>query len=138
VAWRTPAERRLVLLVAGLAVVLVPAALSPNLLVLALLVGLAGVLVSPALSTAYVLAGRLASPQARTRAGNWVNSGYNAGASAGTVASGQLVARLPLRACLPILMGPTLLALVPLLRARLRTAAEPPLPVPSMALHQGS
>jgi MFS family permease len=64
-----------ILLVAGLAVVLIPAALSPDLLVLALLVGLAGVLVSPALSAAYVLVGSLASPQARNRAGNWVTSG---------------------------------------------------------------
>jgi MFS family permease len=126
VAWRISAQRRLVLLVAGLAVVLVPAALSPNLLVLALLVGLAGVLVSPALSTAYVLTFSLASPQARNRAGNWVSSGYNAGASAGTVVSGQLVGRIPLSACLPALMAPALLALVPLLRARLTPATEQP------------
>jgi MFS family permease len=126
VAWRISAQRRLVLLVAGLAVVLVPAALSPNLLVLALLVGLAGVLVSPALSTAYVLTFSLASPQARNRAGNWVSSGYNAGASAGTVVSGQLVGRMPLSACLPVLMAPALLALVPLLRARLTPATEQP------------
>jgi hypothetical protein len=71
------------LLAACLAVILAPAALSPNLLVLALLIGLAEVLVSPALATAYVLADSLASPTARTHAGNWVNSGYNAGSSAG-------------------------------------------------------
>jgi MFS family permease len=80
VAWRISAQHRLVLLVAGLAVVLIPAALSPDLPVLALLVGVAGVLVSPALSTAYVLTSSLTSPQARNRAGNWVSSGYNAGA----------------------------------------------------------
>jgi MFS family permease len=124
VAWRISAQHRLVLLVAGLAVVLIPAALSPNLPVLALLIGLAGVLVSPALATAYVLAGSLASPQARNRAGNWVNSGYNAGNSAGTVVSGQLVGRIPLNACLPVLMAPALLALVPLLRARLTPTTE--------------
>jgi MFS family permease len=118
VAWRISAQRRLALLVAGLAVVLIPAALSPNLLVLALLVGLAGVLVSPALSTAYALTASLATPQARNRAGNWVNSGYNAGASAGTVVSGQLVGRIPLSACLPVLLAPSLLALVPLLRVQ--------------------
>ena len=105
VAWRASAQRRLVLLVAGLTVVLVPAALSPDLPLLALLVGLAGVLVSPALSTAYVLAASLASPQARNRAGNWANSGYNAGSSAGTVVSGQLIGRIPLSACLPVLIG---------------------------------
>jgi predicted MFS family arabinose efflux permease len=111
------------LLAAGLVVVLIPAALSPNLLVLALLIGLAGVLVSPALATAYVLTDSLASPKARNRAGNWVNSGYNAGSSAGAALSGQLVSRIPLSACLP---APALLAVVPLLRAQLTPSAEQP------------
>jgi MFS family permease len=126
VAWRVSAQRRLALLAAGLAVILIPAALSPNLFVLALLVGLAGVLVSPALATAYVLAGSLASPQARNAAGNWVSSGYNAGGSAGTVLSGQLVGRVPLGACLPVLAVPALLAVAPLLRARLTPPAGRP------------
>lgn len=126
VAWRVSARRRLVLLVAGLAVVLIPAALSPDLPVLALLVALAGVLVAPALATAYALIGSLASPQARNRAGNWVNSGYNAGNSAGAVLSGQLIGRIPLSACLPVLAAPALLAVVPLLRVRFTPAAERP------------
>jgi MFS family permease len=129
VAWRIPAQRRLALLATGLAVLLIPAALSPNLLVLALLIGLAGVLVAPAYATANVLAADLASPQARTRAGNWVSSGYNAGGSAGAALAGQLVGRVPLGACLPLLAGPALLAVVPLLRARLTpTAGEPVTP----------
>jgi hypothetical protein len=118
VTWRVPAQHRLVLLTAGLAVILLPAALSPDLLVLALLVGLAGVLVSPALATAYVLADSLASPRARNRAGNWVSSGYNAGSSAGSVLSGQLIGRIPVTACLPVLAVPVLLAVLPLLRLR--------------------
>jgi len=126
VAWPISAQRRLALLIAGLAVTLAPAALSPSLLVLALLIGVAGMLISPALATAYVLTDSLASPRARNRAGNWVNSGYNAGSSAGTVLSGQLVGRVPLSACLPVLAAPALLALVPLLRARLTPAAPPP------------
>jgi hypothetical protein len=126
VAWRIPAQRRLALLAAGLAVLLIPAALSPNLLVLALLIGLAGVLVAPAYATANVLAADLAAPQARTRAGNWVSSGYNAGGSAGAALAGQLVGRVPLGACLPLLAGPALLAVVPLLRARLTPTAEQP------------
>ena len=126
VAWRGSAPRRLALLAAGLAVVLIPAALSPSLPVLALLIGLAGVLVAPALATAYVLADGLASPAARNRAGNWVSSGYNAGSSAGAVLSGQLVGRIPLSACLPALAAPALLAVVPLLRARLTPTKERP------------
>jgi sugar phosphate permease len=46
VPWRICAQHRLAVLAAGLAVVLIPAALSPNLLVVALLIGLSGVLVS--------------------------------------------------------------------------------------------
>jgi len=128
VAWRISAQRRLALLAAGLAAILIPAALSPSLLVLALLIGLAGVLVSPALATAYVLAGSLASPRARNRAGNWVNSGYNAGNSAGAVLSGQLVGRIPLSACLPTLAAPALVAVMPLLWARLTPTAEQQVP----------
>jgi MFS family permease len=125
VAWRVSARRRLALLATGLAAILIPAALSPSLLVLALLAGLAGVLVSPALATAYVLADSLASPQARNRAGNWVNSGYNAGNSAGAVLSGQLIGRIPLTACLPVLAAPALLAVVPLLRTAALTRPSP-------------
>ena len=124
VTWRARAEHRLVLLAAGLAVVLLPAALSPSLLVLALLAGLAGLLVSPALATAYVLAATVAAPRARNRAGNWVSSGYNAGATAGSALSGQLIGRIPLAACLPALTVPVLLAVVPLLRLRFTTAAR--------------
>lgn len=126
VAWRIPAQRRLALLTGGLAVALAPAALSPSLLVLGLLIGLAGMLISPALATAYVLTDSLASSGARNRAGNWVNSGYNAGSSAGALLSGQLVGRITLGACLPVLAAPALLALVPLLRARLTPAARQP------------
>jgi len=120
VTWRTSPARRLALLATALVVVLVPAALSPNLLVLALLIGLAGMVVAPALATAYVLADRLAPPRARIRAGNWVNSGYNAGNSAGAMLAGQLVGRIALGACLPVLAAPALLAIVPQLTACVR------------------
>jgi predicted MFS family arabinose efflux permease len=126
VTWQVPARRRLVLLVAGLAVILLPATFSPALPVLALLAGLAGVLVSPALATAYVLTDSLAPPQARNRAGNWVNSGYNAGSAAGSVVAGQLIGRIPLTACLPVLAAPALLAVLPLLRLRVTPAGEQP------------
>jgi hypothetical protein len=42
------------------------------------------------------------------------------------VLSGQLVGRIPLSACLPVLAAPALLAVVPLLRARLTLPTEPP------------
>jgi MFS family permease len=125
VNWRIPARRRLVLLATALVVILAPAALSPSLPVLAALIALAGVVISPALATAYLLASALASPRARARAGNWVNSGYNAGSSAGEVLAGQLIGRIPLGACLPILVAPAVLALVPLAWAGLRRTGRP-------------
>lgn len=116
VTWRSPARRRLVILAAGLALVLTPAGLSPDLVVLGLLTGLAGAAVSPVLATAYLVADGLAAPGARNRAGNWVNSGYNAGNAAGAALTGQLIGRIPLAACLPVLAAPALLAVVPLIR----------------------
>ncbi len=116
VTWKLSPQLRLALLATGLVAVLIPAALSPGLLVLAVLVSLAGILVSPALATAYVLTNSRARPAARTQAGNWVSSGYNAGSSGGLFLSGQLVGRIPLGACLPVLAVPALLALVPLWR----------------------
>ena len=124
VAWRVSARRRLALLDAALAIILGPAALSPSPLVLAVLAGLAGTVVAPALATAYALGADLAPAAGRNQAGNWINSGYNAGSSAGTVLAGQLTGRLPLGACLPVLAGPALLAIVPLLRARVQPAGD--------------
>jgi hypothetical protein len=42
------------------------------------------------------------------------------------VLSGQLVGRIPLSACLPVIAAPALLAVVPLLRARATPTAEQP------------
>jgi MFS family permease len=47
-------------------------------------------------------------------------------AVAGAVLSGQLIGRIPLSACLPVLAAPALLAVVPLLRVRFTPAAERP------------
>lgn len=124
VRWRISAQHRLALLTIGLLLILMSIGLSPNVPIMALFNGIAGLLVSPALSTAYLLASNLASPKARNQAGNWVNSGYTAGNSAGTVLSGQLVGRLPLSACLPILAVPTILAIVPLLKARVDVTGQ--------------
>lgn len=79
-----------------------------------------------ALATAYVLTDSLASPKARNQAGNWVNTSYNAGGSAGSLLSGQLIGRIPLSACLPVLAAPALLAVLPLLRVRLTATEQQP------------
>jgi len=53
-------------------------------------VGVAGLFVAPAMTTAYLLAEESATPGFRTRAGAWVNTAFNAGSSIGMAAIGRL------------------------------------------------
>ncbi|MDQ0959088.1 putative MFS family arabinose efflux permease [Streptomyces sp. B4I13] len=99
VSWRTPAPARLPVLTAGLGLTLCGAALAPGLGTLAAAVAVAGFFVSPALTTAYLIADEVAGPQARVRAGAWINTAVNAGCTAGTAVAGALAVRLPVGAC---------------------------------------
>ncbi|MER6557992.1 MFS transporter [Streptomyces sp. NPDC001027] len=99
VSWRTPAPGRLPWLTAGLGLALCGAALAPGLGALAAAVAIAGFFVSPALTTAYLVADEVAAPEARVRAGAWINTAVNAGCTAGTAVAGALAGRLPVAAC---------------------------------------
>ncbi|MGQ4361784.1 MFS transporter [Streptomyces sp. SAS_272] len=99
VSWRTPPAARLPMLTAGLGLTLCGAALAPGLGTLAAAVAVAGFFVSPALTTAYLVADEVAAPQARVRAGAWINTAVNAGCTAGTAVAGGLAGRLPVGAC---------------------------------------
>jgi hypothetical protein len=99
VDWRLPARARLFMTVAGLGVALLGAGLAPGLGALAVALAVAGVFVSPALTTAYLIADDAAAPEARVRAGAWVNTGVNAGSTAGAAAAGLLVGGLPTALC---------------------------------------
>ncbi|MEV0624084.1 MFS transporter [Nonomuraea sp. NPDC050404] len=110
VSWRLGLERRLPLLAAALGVCLVAAGFAPNLVVLSLLVGVAGLFLAPALTTAYLLADQSATADSRTQAGAWVNTAFNTGNSMGAASAGVLVGQLSLVACfatgaLPALLG---------------------------------
>jgi predicted MFS family arabinose efflux permease len=105
---------RLVLLVSALGLFLAVAGLSPGVYVLVAVVGFGGLFVSPALATVYVIADEIAAPGARTEAGAWVNTAYNAGDAAGTAGVGLLVGRLPLTACFVVAAAAVLLPAVPL------------------------
>lgn len=96
---RWPAPVRLPFLLAGLAVLLAATGSAPAPAWFALGIVLAGCVVAPSLSTAYLAADELAPPGAATRAGAWVNTGFNAGASAGSALGGVLADRVPLPAC---------------------------------------
>ncbi|MEH0575601.1 MULTISPECIES: MFS transporter [Streptomyces] len=102
VAWRTAPGVRLPLLTAGLGVTLCGAGLAPGLGTLAVAVAVAGFFVSPALTTAYLIADECAAPEARVRAGAWINTAVNAGSTAGTAVAGALAGRLPVGVCFAV------------------------------------
>jgi MFS family permease len=99
VNWRTPARVRLSGAAVGLGLALAAAGFASGVWSLTVAVGCAGFFVAPALTTAYLLADEVASPEARTQAGAWVNMAVNAGSSGGSVMTGLLVGRLPLGVC---------------------------------------
>ncbi|MFI7388557.1 MFS transporter [Streptomyces sp. NPDC049813] len=133
VDWRRPAAHRLTLAALGLAASLGAAALAPGLLVLAGAAACVGLFVTPALTTAYLIADESVDPGLRTQAGVWVNTAFNAGSSGGTAAMGLLVGRAPLPLCFMVAAAAPLLAaaVAALQPAPARTApATPGLPAP--------
>ncbi|MDH6114699.1 MFS family permease [Kitasatospora sp. MAP12-15] len=108
VRWRRPARVRLSLVVSGLGTVVAVSGLAPGLGGLAVLVGLAGLFVSPALATGYLLADECAAPERRVRAGAWLNTAFNAGSTAGTAAAGLATGALPPAVCFVLAAAPLL------------------------------
>ncbi|MBV9022872.1 MAG: MFS transporter [Streptomycetaceae bacterium] len=112
--WRAPARTRLSVLAVALAAPLALAGTSPGLPVLVVTVAVAGLLVAPTLTTAYLLADEMATDHNRTRTGTWVNTAFNVGNSTGAATAGLLAGVLPLPVCFALTATPLLLAaLVP-------------------------
>nr|BEK63931.1 MFS transporter [Kitasatospora purpeofusca] len=109
---------RLPLFTAGLGLALAAAGLAPGPVVLGVAVGVAGFFVSPALTTSYLVADEAVAPEARTRAGAWVNTAVNAGSAVGGAGAGLLVGHLPLPVCFALAAAPALAAVPVLLRMR--------------------
>ena len=86
----------------------------PELWSLFVAVGFAGLFLSPALATAYLVADERAGPGQRTKAGAWVNTAVNAGVSIGSAAAGLLVSHLPLEACFALVSLPAVLCVATL------------------------
>jgi MFS family permease len=107
--WALSQRTQLPLLTLALAAVLVTAGFAPGVVALAAAAALAGLFVAPALTTAYLLVDGAVPPSARTRAGTWVNSAFNAGSSGGTAAVGLLIGRAPLPVCFAVAALPLLL-----------------------------
>ncbi|MFA1543671.1 MFS transporter [Actinomadura monticuli] len=94
-----PGRRRLAALLCPLGTGLAAAGLSPSVPVLTAAACAAGLFISPALTSAYLIADATAPPGARTRAAAWVNTALNLGAAGGTAATGVLLDALPLPLC---------------------------------------
>ncbi|MFJ4673449.1 MFS transporter [Kitasatospora purpeofusca] len=109
---------RLPLFTAGLGLALTGAGLAPGPVLLGVAVGVAGFFVSPALTTSYLVADEAVAPEARTRAGAWVNTAFNAGSAVGGAGVGLLVGHLPLPLCFALAAAPALAAVPVLLRMR--------------------
>ncbi|MFH0521992.1 MFS transporter [Streptomyces sp. M41] len=125
VAWRTPARVRLPLLVAGLGPALLGAALAPGLGTLTAAMAVTGFFVAPAITTAYLIADETASPEARVRAGAWVNTAVNAGGTAGAALAGLLIGPLATGWCFAAVAAVTLLAAVAAARGATRDGGAP-------------
>lgn len=120
VSWRSGARPRLAVICAGLGSALAAAGLAPNVYALGAAAAVAGLFVAPALTTAYLIADESAAPDARTRAGAWVNTAVNAGISGGTASAGLLVGKLPLPLCFVLMAAPALLCAAATLRGTSR------------------
>ncbi|GAA3816925.1 MFS transporter [Streptomyces coacervatus] len=125
VDWRIPAGVRLPLTAAGLGVALLGAGLAPGFGTLAVALGAAGFFVSPALTTAYLIADDAAAPQARVRAGAWVNTGVNAGSTAGAAGAGLLVSGMPTALCFAAAGAAALLTALATARGTREPSAAP-------------
>jgi predicted MFS family arabinose efflux permease len=124
-SWRVSGQVRLPVLAVALGLALAAAGFSPNLYVLVAAVGVAGLFVAPALTTAYLLADESATPRNRTRASAWVNTAFNTGTSGGTAVVGLLVGSLPLPLCFVIAAAPALLPAATALGRSRRPAGLP-------------
>jgi MFS family permease len=92
--WRRPASQRFLILLGLAVLVCAPMALTPSLLVLAVVVVAVGALIAPVTSTANVLAAELAPAGTLTEAATWVTTATNVLVAAGVALAGALVDRV--------------------------------------------
>ncbi len=96
--WRTGPRVRLTLLGLALGGGVAAAALVPGVSALAALLFVVGACTAPIITTAYLLADASVPDGYRTRAGNWVNTAHNAGASVGAAGVGPFLTTVPAEA----------------------------------------
>lgn len=122
--WRASLERRLVVLTIALTLSVVAAAFAPNVGLLAVLLGVAGLFLSPTLATSNLLADRHAAPGGHTQAGAWVNTAFNTGNAAGSAAIGLVVGPVTVLACFLVSAAAPALGALGALRPPSRTRRQ--------------
>ncbi|MEU3335340.1 MFS transporter [Streptomyces sp. NPDC006668] len=130
VAWGVPARMRLPFTAVGLGLALLGAGFADGLGTLAAVLAVSGFFVAPALTTAYLVADEAAAPEARVRAGAWVNTGVNAGSTAGAAAAGLLLGGLPTALCFAAAGATALLTALATSRGAVRTRRDTPSTLP--------
>ncbi|GAA1117597.1 MFS transporter [Nocardiopsis metallicus] len=125
-AWRTGTRTRLALLGLALGGGVAAAALVPGVPALVALLFVVGVFGAPLLTTAYLLADESVAPGYRTRAGNWVNTAYNAGSTVGGAGVGLFLTVAPPSAGYPLIGAVLVLVAATVLLTARRTAAPRP------------
>ncbi|GAB3209322.1 hypothetical protein GCM10027294_23250 [Marinactinospora endophytica] len=88
------------------------AGLAPSVPIPAVLSFIAGLFISPTMTSASPLADETAPPGRRVQAGVWVNTAVNAGNSGGGAVAGALTDRLPLPTCFALTAVPAVVAAV--------------------------
>jgi len=88
--WRRPASQRFLILLGLAVLVCAPMAITPSLLVLAVVVVAVGAVIAPVASTANVLAAELAPAGTLTEAATWVTTATNVMVAAGVALAGAL------------------------------------------------
>jgi hypothetical protein len=99
VSWRIRTRIRLPLLAAFLGLFCALAGQAGGMVSLGALTVVVGFLISPTLTTAYLIAAEVSSAGGETEAGTWVNSAFNSGNAAGAAGIGLLLSPFPLALC---------------------------------------
>lgn len=125
-AWGWSQRARLPLLAVPLGLFCVVAGHAANMVLFVIAAAAVGLLISPILTTAYLISGELGAIGRGTEAGAWVNSAFNAGNAAGAAGIGLFLTRFSLSWCFVLAGVPLLLpAVFVAVRLAGRTTASP-------------
>ena len=124
--WRLSLRARLPLLAVPLSLFCALAGHSGSMILFVVAAAAIGLLISPILTTAYLIGGELSEIGRATEAGAWVNSAFNAGNAAGAAGIGLILTHVSLRWCFALASLALLLpAAFVAIRLAGRTTAQP-------------